>query len=208
MQRLQQHGFTLLELLIALVIVSLVMTAAFGALRVGSRSWESGLERSDSVEEMQAFAEFLRRQMAQTVPVSWHDEAGKRIAFAGEQYKVRFVAPAPFDSGRAGLLTYTVTIHHEAGESRLRLAYDPYDPGAASLGSSPQVADITVSSTFVTSSLDYYGAIDSDSTASWRREWPATAELYPQLVRISFGGDVNDTAWPELVLPLRSRQSR
>jgi len=203
-----QRGFTLLELLIALVIVSLVMTAAFGALRLGSRSWESGLERADSVEEMQAFAEFLRRQLAQTVAVAWHDEAGTRIAFAGESQKLRFVAPAPFDSGRVGLLTYALTIDREAEGSRLQLAYKPFDPGAATLGRPPDVADIITNTSFATSSLNYYGAIDSDSRASWHREWPASAELYPRLVRISFGSDADNTGWPDLLLPLRSRQAQ
>jgi len=208
MRTLRQQGFTLLELLIALVMVSLVMTAAFGALRVGSRSWESGLVRADSVEEMQAFAEFLRRQMAQAVPVSWNGESGRRIAFSGEQYQVRFVAPAPFDSGRVGLLTYTLSIEREADGSRLRLAYDPYDPGATSLGRSPDDAEITIETTFATSWLDYYGAIDSDSRESWQRGWPATAELYQRLVRISFGNNSHEAEWPKLVLPLRSRQAQ
>jgi len=208
MRKMHQQGFTLLELLIALVMVSLVMTAAFGALRVGSRSWESGVERADSVEEMQAFAEFLRRQMAQTVPLAWDDEAGTRIAFAGNQQQVRFVAPAPFESGRVGLLTYTLSIERGPDGSRLQLAYNPYNPGAAGIGRSPDEADITIGTTFAASSLDYYGAINSDSRASWQRGWPATADLYPQLLRIRFGDNSNNAEWPELVLPLRSRQAQ
>jgi len=203
----KQNGFTLLELLIALVIVSLVMAAAFGGVRVGSRSWEAGHKRADAVEEMQAFAEFLRRQVGQTVPVLWENEAGNRLAYEGGQYQVRFVAPAPFDSGRVGLLTYTLMIDRGTENSRLRISYDPYDPGADEFRLSPGDAGITLATTFKSPSLDYYGAINSDGPDSWHREWPATAESYPKLLRIEFGTDDGDATWPALVLPLRSRQA-
>jgi len=203
----KRNGFTLLELLIALVIVSMIMTAAFGALRIGSRSWEAGIIRSDAIEEMQAFAELLRRQIGQTLPLSFEDEAGERIAFEGQPYEIRFVAPAPFESGRAGMFTYTLIIDRAADGSSLRLAYDPYDPGADSLGGSSADHGITLATTFTTSSLEYFGAVATDAAESWRREWPDTAELFPRLVRISFGSDEDDGAWPDLVLPLRSRQA-
>ena len=41
-----KSGFTLLEVMVAMVVLTLIMTSAFGALRLGERSWEAGLARA------------------------------------------------------------------------------------------------------------------------------------------------------------------
>jgi len=200
-----QAGFTLLELLIAMVIVSMVMTTAFAAIRIGNRSWEAGHERSDSIEEMRSFAEFLRRQIGQTVAVSWQDEDDARIAFTGKQRFIRFIAPAPFESDRIGLLTYALVFDNQPGNSTLRLEYAAYDPGATDFRESPAADEIAFTTTFESVALDYYGPVDMDSREVWYSEWPAAAEMLPKLVRIKFNPKDGDIGWPDLVVPLHSR---
>ena len=206
MPRSQQTGFTLLELLIAIVIVSLIMTTAFGAIRIGSRSWEAGQQRTDAIEEMRSYAEFLRRQVGQTVIASWEDGDGKRIAFSGQQQALRFVAPAPSAADSIGLLTYALMIDNDANGSRLRIEYAPYDPGALAFDESRGRNMIEPAATFASVRFDYFGATEKDSAESWRPEWPAAAALYPEIVRITFDSNDGDPVWPDLVLPLRSRQ--
>ncbi len=202
-----QAGFTLLELLIAMVIVSMVMTTAFAAIRIGNRSWEAGYERSDSIEEMRSFAEFLRRQMGQTVAVSWQDEDDPRIAFTGKQSLVRFIAPAPFESDRVGLLSYALIFDNQPDSSTLRLEYVAYDPGAKDFRASPNANEIAFTTTFDSVALDYYGAVEMDSRETWYSEWPASAEMLPKLVRIRFSPKDEGVGWPDLVVPLYSRQT-
>lgn len=202
----QQHGFTLLELLIALVIVSLIMTAAFGGVRIGGRSWEAGHTHADATEDMRAVSNFLRQQLAQTAPLSWQDASGSRIAFEGFEDGFRFVAPAPFESGNVGLMVYSIGIDHRADASDLLLAYDPFDPGAKDFGSYSTDNRILLASAGESVSISYFGAIDSESSRSWFQQWPSSATLFPLLLRIDFGTSEDETAWPALVLPLRSRQ--
>ena len=45
-------AFTLLEIMVAMTILTLIVTAAFGALRLGERSWESGLRHSTETETL------------------------------------------------------------------------------------------------------------------------------------------------------------
>jgi general secretion pathway protein J len=202
-----QAGFTLLELLIAMVIVSMVMTTAFAAIRIGNRSWEAGYERSDSIEEMRSFAEFLRRQMGQAVAATWQEEDDPRIAFTGKQRLVRFVAPAPFESDRVGLLTYALIFDNQMDNSTLRLEYAAYDPGATDFRASPTANEIAFTATFQSVALDYYGPVDMDSRETWYSEWPASAEMLPKLVRIRFTPNDEGVGWPDLVVPLYSRQT-
>jgi general secretion pathway protein J len=203
---LRQRGFTLLELLIAMVIVALVMTAAFGGVRIGGRSLETGHERADATEEMRAVSEFLHRQVSQSEPLLWEDEAGKRIAFEGSEEGFRFLAPAPFDSGSVGLLEFSVSID-STNTARLRLAYDPFDPGALEFGSAPAVGGLWLTPAFDSVALAYFGAMDTDGPTAWYPEWPSSSATMPKLIRISFGAATDANEWPELILPLRSREA-
>ena len=42
------RGFTLLELLVAMAVMVLLMTASFGAVRLGNRVLESGIETASN----------------------------------------------------------------------------------------------------------------------------------------------------------------
>ena len=67
----RNDGFTLLEVLVAVVIMAVIMTTAFGALRLGGRSWEAGVSRASDNERFRAVADLLRRQVHQVIPMSW-----------------------------------------------------------------------------------------------------------------------------------------
>ena len=69
MTRKSSRGFTLVELLVAIMILTLFMTASMGAVRIASRSWAAGQERTDTTEELRGVSDFLRRQFAQ-LPLS------------------------------------------------------------------------------------------------------------------------------------------
>ena len=45
----QSAGFTLVELLVAIMILTLFMTASMGAVRIASKSWAAGQQRADAV---------------------------------------------------------------------------------------------------------------------------------------------------------------
>ncbi|MGH6912899.1 MAG: PulJ/GspJ family protein, partial [Geminicoccales bacterium] len=73
------HGFTLLELLVAITLLGVLMAALFGALRLGARVWETGTARQDASARIQIVHNLLRRELAQTVPLA---ELGERRAAA------------------------------------------------------------------------------------------------------------------------------
>ena len=86
-------GFTLLEVLVAVTVMGLILTAAFGALRLGSRSWEAGITRATETEERRSVASVLQRQFAQALPLTWpENDRDKRLAFDGGGRQGRFIA--------------------------------------------------------------------------------------------------------------------
>ncbi len=61
----RQHGFTLLELLLALTLVSLIVVLAYGSLRIGIRAWEKGEQGTGQKERV--VLQLLQRQVASII---------------------------------------------------------------------------------------------------------------------------------------------
>lgn len=196
-------GFTLLELLVAIMILSLVMTVAFGAVRLGGRSWEAGIERANASEEVRAVSDFLRRQFAQMIPMSMGDKEVIQIAFAGDRNSIRFIAPAPRHPAVAGLLVYTLVTEEYAAGQRLILSYAPFDPGAGDLPEAESDQHLILAEGLAAISFEFFGKRAADSKPSWHAEWQDDEENLPELVRIRLMAMNGKGNWPELVLNVR-----
>ena len=121
-------GFTLLEVLVAVVIMAVIMTTAFGALRLGGRSWEAGVTRASDNERFRAVADLMRRQVSQIIPMTWPDGTKKRIAFEGASDQLRFVSPAPQQHRQAGLFEYGLSAQRDGPDTNLILSFIPFNP--------------------------------------------------------------------------------
>ncbi len=99
-----QTGFTLLELLIAMALMSLVLVMLYGGLRLGMRSWDAGEQRAESVNEVRLIEDFIRRQLRQSMTVYREDpEQGQAVVFEGQADSLTFVAPLLSYLGMGGL---------------------------------------------------------------------------------------------------------
>lgn len=199
-------GFTLLELLVVFMILSLVMTVAFGAIRLGGRSWELGVERANASEEVRVVSDFLRRQFAQMIPISVGDGEATQTAFAGDQNSIRFIASAPRRTGAVGLIVYTLITEENADGQRLVLSYAPFDPGAGDIREAESDRHLILADGFTRISFEFFGTQADNSMPSWYEEWPAGEETLPELVRITLAAVNDANHWPELVLKIRAEE--
>ncbi len=195
-------GFTLLELLVAIMILSLVMTVAFGAVRLGGRSLEAGIKRANANEEVRVVSDFLRRQFAQMIPVSAGNDEVTPIAFAGDQNSIRFIAPAPRHPVVAGLLVYTLVTEDYADAHRLVLSYAPFDPGAGDLPEAEYDRHLILADGFATIAFEFFGTKAADSMPSWHAEWQDDEDSLPELVRITLASANEAVRWPNLILKI------
>ena len=199
-------GFTLLELLVAIMILTLVMTASFGAVRIASRSWEAGLSRADATEELRAVADFLRRRFGQMSSFVWLDGNDERIAFEGERGHMRFVAPAPEYSPGPGLLIYTIEFDDHDGEQSLVLSYAPFDPGTGDFAEPDDERHTILSEDLTDVSFDYYGSETADIEPAWQPNWRADAGRFPSIIRISTSPEGSGGGWPDLMFTIRANE--
>jgi len=206
-RRANSRGFTLIELLVAILILTLFMTASMGAVRIASKSWAAGQKRSDATEEMRATADFLRRQFAQLPSLTIGEGENERLAFAADETRVRFVAPAPQYSHGAGLMTYLLEVATVDESSALTLRYAPFDPGSDEITDDNLSEPIVLGAGFDGAGFQYYGAATDEDELTWQSSWTDAAENYPLAIIIRTRPDPTSDGWPDLVLELRSGES-
>ncbi len=96
-------GFTLLELLVGLLLLSAIFLLLTSGLQFGAKLWNSSEEQSGGVAEMVTVHQLLRDVLSEAQPLMFKDTNQHRyVFFAGSEHSVRFIAPMPERLGVAG----------------------------------------------------------------------------------------------------------
>ena len=76
-------GFTLLELMLSVVMISLIILIIVGALRLGFRSVEAGEKKAESLERIRNAITILESQIQSEIPLTYYENAEKKYYFRG-----------------------------------------------------------------------------------------------------------------------------
>lgn len=193
----RQRGFTLIEVVLATVLLAAGLALAFATITAATRTTTRG-EQLVAAHERQRSAEgFLRRRLAATRPVAFAIDASSNLPqrFIGEPERVRFVADLPDYLGRGGPYLHDLAL--DDGELTLRLAMvlggEVVDEPAA------ERAEVLVDG--LRSMRLRYRALDGNGgLGPWLERWEA-AEQLPLLVEISLV-DADERRWPPIVVAL------
>jgi prepilin-type N-terminal cleavage/methylation domain-containing protein len=91
-------GFTLLELMIALGLTSLLSLVAYTALSLSLKAMQHGQAAAEQVQELRVAQTILARSLSSTVSGS----LDKRHYFIGNAKEMRFFTPVPLESHNMG----------------------------------------------------------------------------------------------------------
>lgn len=119
------HGFTLLELVLAMLIASLVMGILSTALGFSLRVWERQLNRKPS--DMPALIDLLKWQLASMNPVPVRAEGESRIVFQGQEHALTFATDHSVRALSHGVPVVARYLFRPS-EKRLYYAEIPFDP--------------------------------------------------------------------------------
>lgn len=119
MTRRADAGFSLLELLVAVALTTLLVATAAGGLRFGARAWDRAADVSATAVEDRALRRFLRATIAALTPIRLRDGArDPTLLFEGRSDRLLAAAELP------GALA-------PAGPQLIALAFEPRDDGLA-----------------------------------------------------------------------------
>ncbi|MBV9655461.1 MAG: prepilin-type N-terminal cleavage/methylation domain-containing protein [Acetobacteraceae bacterium] len=192
----QAAGFTLLELMAALVVLGFLMVGLSAGLRFGVQAYDRQSRMVDAGSELDATARALRRLIEQMTP----DSPGM-ARIEGSARALRFGTELP--DAAAALPTRSIDAELRVdGARRLVLVWSPAQH-VQPLAAAPPPTDTVLLSGVERLDLSY--RLPPSRGSGWVDTWASTEPPQAIRVRIVFPpGDVR--RWPDLVAtPMRDR---
>jgi general secretion pathway protein J len=196
-----EAGFTLVELLVALALFSLLVTLLFDNVRFGLQAWQRGSTHAEHIEHSIVSQDLLRRMIGSLYPMLVTDGATQpRIDFEGAADAVSFLGNAPIVASGGGRFRFKVFVERQ------------HDRTNVIMSSAPELANPQDSSmatrTLLLSDIDraefaYFGDARTERRAQWQASWTERSDI-PSLVRIRVAFRSGDArSWPELLIAPR-----
>lgn len=195
------RGFTLIEVLIATVLLVAGLALAFATLGAASRTATRGEAMADRSERMRAVQGFLRTRLTGSRPVGFEFDQSRAVAvrFIGEPERMRFVADLPDYLGRGGPYLHDFTVENDGDGVRMTLALSMVLAGETIEERDARPPEMLVDG--LREAHFRYRALDQEGRlGEWLDRWEATEQL-PLLVEVTMV-DRNGAAWPPLIVAL------
>jgi general secretion pathway protein J len=185
------RGFTLLELLISLTIVSVIVVVIFGALRIGSRAWEKGEKDLDSRQRQRIVLDLIKRQLASICAGEVWGRDQQVVSLKGDNKSLEFVSQIPMASGNQfGLVFVKYVVKREKEDDRERLIF--YEKNVALLDKKiganyPDDGDFSELLPGMKSiGFEYLKDRPGEEAALWQKSWnPPADKGVPRAVRVT-----------------------
>lgn len=197
--RVRGRGMTLIEVIVAMAVLSMVVLVLGASLRGISRSAQRVDQGVDAVDELRTGAAFLRELFARALPLrAPGPERG--LLFDARPDALAWTAVMPARFGAAGRYAFRLAAEPAAdGPPALVLRYAPLAEDA------PAFPDWTTTESRVLAARIQrveFGFGGEGVAQGWKAGW-TDADKLPARVRIDLA--LADGTWPPLVLPLRTR---
>ena len=195
-------GFTLIEVLIGLTLLSIMAVLLFTSLKICADSWERGEEKMASVNEMAVVYHFFQEYLSVTKPVLIESDNGsKAVSFQGGIDSLQFVSKFPESVNKIGLQIFKAVLVKDGVLSNINVSVTPYYSGAVDEDEETSNDEVSLIKNVKEFKLSYFGSENELNDGVWVDEW-INKTVLPQLIRINIVLE-SGNYWPEIIIPLR-----
>ncbi|MGZ5026875.1 MAG: prepilin-type N-terminal cleavage/methylation domain-containing protein [Methylobacter sp.] len=224
-------GFTLIEVLIAMTLLSMMVVLLFASLTICAQSWERGENKIADVNEVAVVQHFFQQHLASAIPVTNDFMAGNDVNAVDRQGTATDAANGTNQQGtgtqpgnnsknfsfqgKKDSLQFVSVFPASVGRAGMQLfSIQPQRQGK------DQVIKVTLMPFFPVTegeewnkeeevllkhvgdfSLSYFGAADDTGKSSWQDEWLGK-NVQPKLVKIGIQ-TTDGVYWPEMIIELK-----
>ena len=203
---MKTKGFTLVELLLAITLMSMLLALAYGGLRASTRATERGQVILEESGRIRMAHQFVRKQLNQMVPLVYTesedlDVQEVRTVFEGTARSIRFVGPMPGYLGFGGPQVQELSLIQ--GEQGLSLVISHALLQGFAEENLYVRPPIVLVDRIEDASFQFLGLDEQGELAGWTSEWEFSDTL-PVAVAldIQFEEEVF-TSWPLLYASVR-----
>jgi general secretion pathway protein J len=203
-RRRSDGGFTLIEVLISLILLTLILALLAGGVRFARGTWDAAarLEEQTGAELAEAF---IAARLGEAMALYEQHTAGTvRVVFRGTEDALSFVAPAPNGPAGAALYRYALEVAPGAGQGRRTLIVKlaPYQAKQAETSAEWAVQQHALVRNLRSVTFRYFGRGKIGAEPAWHTAW-TRADATPNLVEMRIARDEAHGGPISLVVALR-----
>ena len=197
-------GFTLIEVMLAMTLLSIMVTLLFGSLKICAESWNRGETKIAEVNEKAVVYQFFKRHLPSIRPL-WDDFSGddRQFSFQGEPNRLQFVSIFPASSGRKGLQIFEIA-YDKANDGQVKVMLNPFYPAVEE--QQWEEEEVILLEHVEKFEISYFGKeggenFEDDNEGEWLDQWMEKESL-PALVKITIELE-SRSFWPEMIFALK-----
>lgn len=203
-KRSATRGFTLIEVMLSILLLAVLLAAAFGGIRSAVKGMHIGEDLMDRTNRLRVAQEFIRHQISRVLPLPFGQErgTGENLMFEGKHDLMRFVAPMPGYLSNGGAYVQTLELTNTRNGKQLLFNHwmlNGFDKDKLRKGDSEPVIlmDQVESGKFEYRKLDDQGELED-----WSDDWDKP-NITPVMIRITLKMRKEAlVGWPDMEIPL------